>query len=198
MTLLDPVPALTLATLGQRAEQVLERLGDAPSLFFEGVWHTSGDLAGRARRAAGGFAALGVGAGDRVLVCMTNCPEVGITYSALWRAGAVPTPVLFLLTEDELRHVVRDSGAKAVVTTPEWLVKVQAAAPGLPVVVVGGGTDAAPGTVAFEEVEGGTKVTNRAAYTSAEALKTVMDLGMLQGVAETWDRLAEHLGAQQS
>ena len=84
---------------------------------------------------------------------MTNCPEVGITYAALWRAGAVPTPVLFLLTEDELRHVVADSGAVAVVTTPEWLPKVQAAAPGLPVVVVGGAGEG--GTVPFAQLEGG-------------------------------------------
>lgn len=52
-------------------------------------------------------------------------------------------------------------------------------------------------TLTFEELEGGaTRVTNRAAYDTAEALKTVMDMGMLQGVTETWDRLAEHLEAQ--
>jgi hypothetical protein len=28
---------------------------------------------------------------------------------------------------------------------------------------------------------------------TAEALKTVMDMGMLQGITETWDRLEEHL-----
>jgi long-chain acyl-CoA synthetase len=38
--------------------------------------------------------------------------------------------VLFLLTEDELRHVVHDSGAVALVTTPEFLPKVQAVAVG--------------------------------------------------------------------
>ena len=42
---------------------------------------------------------------------MANCPEVGISYHAVWRAGAVATPVLFLLSEDELRHVLSDSGA---------------------------------------------------------------------------------------
>lgn len=51
-------------------------------------------------------------------------------------------------------------------------------------------------TLTFEAVQGGTRVTNRAAYTSEEALKTVMDMGMVQGVTETWDRLAEHLEAQ--
>ena len=29
---------------------------------------------------------------------MANCPEVGIAYSAIWRAGAVVTPVVFLVS----------------------------------------------------------------------------------------------------
>jgi len=125
-------------SLGLRGEQLIERFDDYPSLLFEGQWHRSHALAGRARRAARGFVELGVRPGDRVVVIMANCPEVGLTYSALWRAGAVPTPVLFLLTESELAHVVTDSGAVAVVTTPEFLPKVRTAAPGLPVVVVDG------------------------------------------------------------
>ena len=138
-------PPWTPTTLGRRGEQVMERFGDRESLFFEGRWFRSGELAGRSHRVARGFGDLGVRPGDRVVVCMANCPEVGLTYSALWRAGAVPTPVLFLLTEDEIRHVVTDSGAVACVTTPEFLPKVQAAAAGLPVVVVGeGGPDAIP------------------------------------------------------
>ena len=51
-------------------------------------------------------------------------------------------------------------------------------------------------TLIFEEVEGGTRVTNHALYDTEEGLQTVMDMGMLQGVTETWDRLAEHLASQ--
>src|SRR5687768_11872097 len=103
------------STLPRRAEAALERLGDHRSLSYEGVWHSSGELAARARRVAAGLVALGVRPGDRVVLVMANCPEVGIAYAALWRAGAVATPVLFLLSEDELRHVMTDSGAVAVV-----------------------------------------------------------------------------------
>ncbi|MFS0838802.1 SRPBCC family protein [Paenibacillus sp. 1P03SA] len=48
-------------------------------------------------------------------------------------------------------------------------------------------------TLNFVEVEGGTKVINTAEYATAESLKQVMDMGMLQGITETWDRLVEHL-----
>ena len=93
---------------------------------------------------------MGLAAGERVVVCMANCPEVGITYSAVWRAGAVATPVVFLLSEDELRHVITDSGATYVVTTPEFLPKVASASRGVAsvraLVVVGEPTDAFSGT----------------------------------------------------
>lgn len=45
-------------------------------------------------------------------------------------------------------------------------------------------------TMEFVEQEGGTKLVNRAEYASAEDLKAVMDMGLLQGISETWDRLA--------
>ena len=56
---------------------------------------------------------------DRVVVLMANCPEVGIAYEAIWRAGAVVTPAIFLLPPAELAHIVRDSGATVVLATPE-------------------------------------------------------------------------------
>lgn len=52
-------------------------------------------------------------------------------------------------------------------------------------------------TMTFEEYEGKTKLVNRAQYASPEALKAVLDMGMEQGIKETWDRLAEHLQSLQ-
>ncbi|MCQ4082812.1 AMP-binding protein [Streptomyces sp. RB6PN25] len=113
--------------LARQAERQLELHGSYDSLHFEGTWWSSAALADRASRLAAGLAGLGVRPGDRVVVVMANCPEVLITYQAAWRAGVVVTPVLFLVTEDELRHVLADSGAVAVVTTAEFLPKVNAA-----------------------------------------------------------------------
>ena len=62
---------------------------------------------------------------------MANCPEVGIIYNALWRAGAVVTPAMFLLPPEDLRHVIADAEACAVVTTPEFVDKVREAVAGL-------------------------------------------------------------------
>jgi long-chain acyl-CoA synthetase len=133
------------------AESTQERLGDHDALVFEGRTFRSGELAERSRRAAGGLADLGVGLGDRVVVLMANCPEVVITYNAVWRAGAVVTPVVFLVTADELRHILVDSGAVIVVTSGELLATVLAATDGVATVrhvVVAGAYAAPPGTAA--------------------------------------------------
>ncbi len=116
--------------LARQAELALEQQGDHDSLFFEGTWHSSGRLADRAARLATGLADLGVRPGDRLLVLMANCPEVLITYTAAWRAGAVVTPLIFLVSEEELRHALNDSGAVGIVTTAEFLPKVSAAVKG--------------------------------------------------------------------
>lgn len=50
-------------------------------------------------------------------------------------------------------------------------------------------------TMEFIDVGGKTRLVSRSAYASAESLKAVMEMGMLQGITETWDRLEEHLAS---
>jgi long-chain acyl-CoA synthetase len=105
--------------LARAAEESLERLGDYDALWFDGGWLRSAELHERAARLAGGLRSCGVGPGDRVVVLMANCPEVGIAYEAIWRAGAVVTPAIFLLPPAELAHIVGDAGATVILATPE-------------------------------------------------------------------------------
>ncbi|HEX9888102.1 MAG TPA: AMP-binding protein [Nitriliruptorales bacterium] len=150
--------------LAALADEAFERFGDRPeALCFEGRWYSSGELHRRLAPIAGGLVELGVEPGDRVVVFMANTPEVGVLYNAIWRAGAVATPTIFLLPPPELRHVLADSGAKVIVTTPEFLLTVQFAADGVDalehIVCVGLDTvDEVPGprpVTDFAQVEGG-------------------------------------------
>jgi long-chain acyl-CoA synthetase len=155
----DLVTAPTGTSLQRLAEQVRERFGGASTLHFEGETWTGEQLAARTRRLSQGFRDAGLSIGERVVVCMANCPEVGLAYNAVWRAGAATTPVLFLLSEDELRHVLTDSEASYVVTTPEFLPKVVASATGVPtvrgIVVLGddGGVESTVPLLDFAELE---------------------------------------------
>ena len=140
--------------LARLAEGSFERHGDYESLLFEGTWHSSGSLAERARRLAAGLAGLGVEPGDRIVVLMSNCPDVGVAYQAAWRAGAVLTPAVFLLTPAELRGLFADSGARAVITTPDLAGAVREAREGVDtlewVVTTG---DAGEGELSAAELE---------------------------------------------
>ena len=122
---------MTTRNLARLAEEAFERRGDYPAMRFEGRWYGSAELFSRAGRIASGLRGLGIAPGERVVVCMVNCPEVSIVYQAVWRAGAVVTPATFLLSVEDLRHVIADSRASAVITTADLEGKVREAVAGL-------------------------------------------------------------------
>jgi long-chain acyl-CoA synthetase len=109
--------------LARLAEEAYERRGDYPALWFEGDWHSSAHLFERTRRIE-----LGVDPGDRVVVLMENSPDVGVAYHAIWRAGGVVTPAVFLLTREELERLIRDAEPALVLTTETFANTARAAA----------------------------------------------------------------------
>jgi long-chain acyl-CoA synthetase len=120
--------------LARLAEETHERRGDYEGLSFEGRWFRSGELYERGARLARGLVELGVKPGDRVVVMMENSPDVGVVYSAIARAGAVVTPVIFLLSAEEVRRIVVDAEPALVIASPLVRETVEAAANGVPVV----------------------------------------------------------------
>lgn len=50
-------------------------------------------------------------------------------------------------------------------------------------------------TVEFVERDGKTTVTSRAEYGSEDEVKKLVDMGMVEGATETWDRLVEYLAS---
>jgi long-chain acyl-CoA synthetase len=112
-----------LRNLARLAEETYERRGDYPALWFEGEWLSSAHLFERARRIQ-----LGIEPGDRVVVLMENSPDVGVAYHAIWRAGGVVTPAVFLLTREELERLIRDASPSLVLTTEMFADTARAAA----------------------------------------------------------------------
>ncbi|MEV7446302.1 AMP-binding protein [Streptomyces sp. NPDC091204] len=64
---------------------------------------------------AGHLAARGVRRGDRVAVMLQNTPHFVLAVLAAWKAGAVVVPLNPMYKTGEVRHVLRDSGAAALV-----------------------------------------------------------------------------------
>ncbi|MGW5849568.1 class I adenylate-forming enzyme family protein [Streptomyces sp. NPDC055254] len=64
---------------------------------------------------AGHLAAHGVRRGDRVAVMLQNTPHYVLAVLAAWKAGAVVVPLNPMYKAREVGHVLRDSGARALV-----------------------------------------------------------------------------------
>ncbi|WP_178916006.1 AMP-binding protein [Natronomonas gomsonensis] len=73
-------------------------------------------LAEDADRIAGGLDALDVGVDDHVAIHMPNGVPFVATYLGVMKRGAIPLPVNTRFTDEQIRYVLRDSGASAVVT----------------------------------------------------------------------------------
>ena len=81
---------------------------------------TYGALADRAARLAAGMRGqLGLTAGDRVALIMSNCPAYVEALFGVWHAGLCAVPVNAKLHVDEFRYVLENSGARAVFVTPD-------------------------------------------------------------------------------
>ncbi len=86
-----------------------------PALLFEGRSFTYGDLDALSIRYAAGLSDLGVRSRDRVAVWLPACPEAVVALLGHFRSGVVHVPVHPGYPAAELRHVLLDSGARAIV-----------------------------------------------------------------------------------
>ena len=99
------------------------RFPDRPCLDFFGKSYSYAEVGDLVRRAAQGFAALGIAPGTRVGLMLPNTPYYVIAYFGVLRAGATVVNINPLYAERELHHLIEDSGAEVVLTLdlrPIW------------------------------------------------------------------------------
>ncbi len=94
--------------------------------------HTYGEVAEEVRRVAGGLAALGVRAEERVLLCMTDDVELLTGILGAMYLGAVAVPCSTMLTGGELAKLVVDSRARVLLGSDTFAANVTTAAAGAP------------------------------------------------------------------
>lgn len=107
-----------------------------------------------ANRLAHGLHTLGLDPGDRIAWCGPNGTEVLTVLHAARKAGLVAVPLGYRFTPEEMRHVVGDSGAAAVVVDAEQadgIAAIRDALPALRHVVVYRGNPF-PGALAWDDV----------------------------------------------
>ncbi|MFN2594616.1 MAG: long-chain fatty acid--CoA ligase [Actinomycetota bacterium] len=91
---------------------------DKPALVSSGSSIDFATFDKEAGRVAAWLVSIGVQPGDRVAIAMGNVAQFPFAYFGSLRAGAVVVPVNVLLTDDEVRRILKDSGAKALIAAP--------------------------------------------------------------------------------
>jgi len=136
-------------TAVDHAERVAIRTKD------DGFTATWSEYAERARRIAGGLAALGVGRGDTVGLMLVNRPEFHFADAGAMHLGATPFSIYNTSTVEQIEYLLGDAVNRVLFTEAAFLDTVLEAAAGAPalehVVVVDG--DARDGTIALAELE---------------------------------------------
>ena len=108
-----------VATIGEILPEAARRFGDKTSEVVEDEAFSFSELDTRSNSVANGLISVGVLPGDRVTLYGPNCWEWIVAYYAIVKTGAVVNPISSMLTAEEVRYVVKDSGARVVLTSPE-------------------------------------------------------------------------------
>lgn len=132
--------------------------GDTVALLYtDGVreeQYTYSQLRTLSCQLANGLLQLGIKQGDRVFLFMPRSPEYYIGILAIVRIGAIAGPLFEAFMEEAVKDRLADSGASAVVTTPDLLGRIPVKElPALQhVILVGADQANEKGQVRFEEL----------------------------------------------
>lgn len=96
----------------------IERHGDRCAVVADGQEWTYRDLRDSALRVAGLLVEAGIQPGDPVAIVLENSAEFLIADLAIIAAGAAMVPVNMMLSDDEVRYILRDSRVRAVLAGP--------------------------------------------------------------------------------
>ena len=106
-------------TLGEILPEAARRYGDKTALIVEGRKFSFNELEVATSSFANGLAHAGVAPGDIVTLYGPNSWQWMVAYYAVAKTGAVVNPVNTMLTPEEVKFIVQDSGARAVIASED-------------------------------------------------------------------------------
>jgi long-chain acyl-CoA synthetase len=108
-----------VTTIAEVLPQSACKHGDRAALVIDGRSLSFRELDALSNRVANGLVASGAQPGDRVSLFGPNCWEWIVSYFGILKAGAVVNPLSSMLTPDEVRYAVTDTGASAVIASAD-------------------------------------------------------------------------------
>jgi long-chain acyl-CoA synthetase len=135
-------------------EDSVRKYGEYDTCYCDGRWYTNLEMNRMANRLGNGLKKLGVKRGDRVVTKMPNCIEVLVAFNAIYRIGAVVVPMIPALRQEQSAYILKDSGARAIITSSDLLPAIQAAQKELPDLkhIIVADKDGLPGTAYFHKL----------------------------------------------
>jgi len=103
--------------IAQHLERAVRHFPDKAAIVFEDQTISFAGLQEQVDRTAHALVDLGVSQGDRVGLFLPNIPEFAVVYLAVQKLGAIAVSANVMLTPDELRYVLQDSGCGMLFTT---------------------------------------------------------------------------------
>ncbi len=97
-------------------EEAVKNYPTRNALSFLGKKLTYRDVHRQINQMAVGLQNLGVKKGDRIGICLPNCPYFVVTYFAALKVGAIVVHFNPLYTQDEILDQIKDSGVSLMVT----------------------------------------------------------------------------------
>ena len=134
----------------QILEETTNHSPDYPAISASGHSLTYAELSHRVACLAGGFAAIRLAPGDRLATLLPNGIDLVVTLLAAARAELIAVPIPHRFAPAQIGYILRHSGARAIVTTPELLKNIpDESRPALDEIIVTGDV---PETVSLAEL----------------------------------------------
>ncbi len=121
-----------LDTLGKLLTRQAAKYGEKTFCFFEDEELSYASLEATANALAGGLLEGKCRPGSHVAFLLSNIPEWIITFLGVIKAGAVALPINSLLRQEEIRFILQDSGARRLITIPQFVDMIRDMQPDLP------------------------------------------------------------------
>ncbi len=119
---LEPYPDRSLTDFLREAAA---RWPDRPALLFKGSTITYRQLDDQSNALGAALGEMGVNEGDRVAICLPNCPQFLVSEFAAWKVGAIASPFNPTYSEREMEDALRTTGAETVIVLNRFYGKVK-------------------------------------------------------------------------
>jgi len=119
---LEPYPDRTLVDYLRDASL---QWPDKPALLFKGASISYRRLDRDSDAFAAALHSMGVKGGDRVAICLPNCPQFLVAEFGAWKIGAIAAPFNPTYTERETQDALQATGAETVVVLNRFYGKIK-------------------------------------------------------------------------